>query len=122
MNSASTLHTATLEKATRNLPSISATRLVAGMQDATRTVMRQGAVVITRHEQPTMVLMSMEHYAQLKQAAEPDLDALTQQFEDMFAQMQGDRSVQAMTEAFDMTPQELGAAAVQAARQEPSAR
>lgn len=105
-----------LSRLTRSMPSVSATHLVAGMQKVTSTVMAQGAVVITRHDEPAMVLMSVDRYLKLEQAAEPNLDALTRQFDDMFAAMQGDRAAAAMADAFAMTPQQLGRAALRAAR------
>jgi PHD/YefM family antitoxin component YafN of YafNO toxin-antitoxin module len=104
-----------IERLARNLPSISATKLASGMQAVTSTVMARGAVVITRHEQPAMVLMSVERYLQMEQASEPDLEALTHRFDDMFARMQGDAAAQAMTDAFAMEPSALGDAAVAAA-------
>ena len=69
-----------IERLARNLPSISATKLASGMQAVTSTVMARGAVVITRHERPAMVLMSVERYLQMEQASEPDLEALTHRF------------------------------------------
>lgn len=104
-----------IDRFTRGLPAFSATRLVAGMQKVTSAVMAHGAVVVTRHDEPAMVLMSIDRYLALEQAAEPDLDALTQQFDDMFARMQGDQAVQAMEDAFATPPAELGKAAVRAA-------
>jgi PHD/YefM family antitoxin component YafN of YafNO toxin-antitoxin module len=104
-----------VDRFTRGLPAVSATRLVAGMQKVTSAVMTHGAVVVTRHDAPAMVLMSIDRYLALEQAAEPDLDALTQQFDDMFARMQGDEAAQAMEDAFAMSPAELGKAAVRAA-------
>ncbi len=103
-----------LERLARTLPSISATSLVTGMQKVTRTVMAEGAIVITRHDEPTMVLMSVDRYLKLEQAAAPNLDALTRQFDDMFARMQGPDSAQAMADAFAMGPEALGEAAVRA--------
>jgi hypothetical protein len=47
-----------VERLTRELPSFSATKLASGMQAVASTVMSRGAVVITRHERPSMVLMS----------------------------------------------------------------
>lgn len=105
-----------LSRLTRSMPSVSATHLVAGMQKVTSTVMAQGAVVITRHDEPAMVLMSVDRYLKLEQAAEPNLDALTRQFDDMYAAMQGERAAAAMADAFAMTPLQLGRAAVRAAR------
>jgi PHD/YefM family antitoxin component YafN of YafNO toxin-antitoxin module len=110
------------ERLTRDMSSFSSTNLVAGMQKVTNAVMSQGAVVITRHDQPTMVLMSVERYLKLEQAAEPNLDALTRRFDDMFARMQGDKAAQDMADAFAMPPDDLGKAAVKAARAAPAAR
>jgi PHD/YefM family antitoxin component YafN of YafNO toxin-antitoxin module len=121
-NTASVRPAAEIERLTRDLPSVSATRLASGMQSVTSTVMARGAVVITRHEQPSMVLMSVERYLKLEEAAEPNLEALTSRFDDMFARMQGEPAAQAMADAFAMTPAELGEAAVaQAASAAPAA-
>ena len=104
-----------LDRFTRGLPAVSATKLVAGMQKVTSAVMAHGAVVVTRHDEPAMVLMSIDRYLALELAAEPDLDALTKQFDDMFARMQGDEAAEAMERTFAMNPAELGKAAVRAA-------
>ncbi|HNR22210.1 MAG TPA: hypothetical protein PKL49_04220 [Steroidobacteraceae bacterium] len=98
------------------LPRVAATRLVEGMQKVTSTVMAHGAVVVTRHEQPSMVLMSVDRYVQLRRAAEPDLDRLTRQFDELFDRMQGPEAAQRMAEAFEMPSAQLGEAAVRAAK------
>ena len=98
------------------LPTVSATKLAEGLQSVTHTVMTQGAVVVTRHDQPTMVLMSVDRFLKLEAAAEPNLDALTQQFDEMFKRMQGPEAAARMAEAFGMTPAQLGKAAVRAAK------
>lgn len=115
MSSASLLRSEAFGRFTRGLPAVSATKLVAGMQKVTSAVMTHGAVVVTRHDEPAMVLMSIDRYLALEQAAEPDLDALTKQFDDMFTRMQGDEAAEAMESAFAMVPAELGKAAVRAA-------
>ncbi|SCK31461.1 Antitoxin Phd_YefM, type II toxin-antitoxin system [Variovorax sp. HW608] len=115
MSSPSISRPEAIDRFTRGLPAVSATKLVAGMQKVTSAVMTHGAVVVTRHDEPAMVLMSIDRYLALEQAAEPDLDALTQQFDDMFARMQGNEAAEAMESAFAMTPAELGKAAVRAA-------
>jgi PHD/YefM family antitoxin component YafN of YafNO toxin-antitoxin module len=104
------------------LLAVSATQLVSGMQKVTSAVMAHGAVVVTRHDEPAMVLMSIDRYLALEQAAEPDLDALTRQFDEVFARMQGDQAAQAMEDAFAMSPAELGKAAVRAAGGSKSAK
>jgi hypothetical protein len=105
-----------LQRLTGNLPSFSATTLVSAMQKVTSAVMTHGAVVVTRHDEPSMVLMSVNRYLQLEQAAEPNLDALTRQFDDMFAKMQGADALQGMADAFAMTPEQLGRAAIAAVK------
>lgn len=118
MSAAASARAELLEQLARELPTVSATRLVAGMQKVTSAVMAEGAVVVTRHDQPSMVLMSIDRYLKLRQAAEPDLDHLTRRFDDMFARMQEPGMTEAMEAAFDSSPQELGDAAVRAAAQE----
>lgn len=98
------------------MPRVSASQLVAGMQKVSSAVMTHGAVVITKHDEPTMVLMSMDRFLKLEQAAAPNLDALTQQFDTLFARMQGDAAAQNMADAFAMSADELADAAVQMAR------
>jgi prevent-host-death family protein len=106
---------AVLEQALADqLPSVSATQLVAGIQKVGRTVATHGAVLITKHDQPAYVLMSVERYRELQRAAEPDLGTLNAEFDALLESMQGKAA--AMGEAFAMTPDALGAAAVRAAR------
>lgn len=109
-------HTPELQRLTRDFSSVSATALANGMQKVSNDVMAKGTIVITRHDKPAMVLLSVERYLKLEQAAEPHLDALTRQFDDMLARMQGPQAAQAMDDAFAMSPQDLGKAAVRAAR------
>ena len=111
----SLLMSAVLEQAPADaMPSVSATQLVAGIQKVGRTVAAHGAVLITKHDQPAFVLMSVERYRELQRAAEPDLGALGGEFDAMLARMQdhGD----ALVDAFAMSPEALGAAAVKAAK------
>jgi len=96
------------------LPSVSATQLVAGIQKVGRAVAAHGAVLITKHEQPAYVLMSVERYRELQRAAEPDLGALGGEFDAMLARMQGQGD--AMADAFAMAPEAVAQAAVKAAR------
>lgn len=98
------------------LPSVSATQLVSGMNKVTSTVMAHGAVVVTRHEQPSMVLMSVERYLALQQAAEPDLDQLTLRFDEMYQRMQAPGAAGRMADAFAMAPDQLADAALAAAQ------
>lgn len=96
------------------LPSVSATQLVAGIQKVGRTVDAHGAVLITKHDQPAYVLMSVARYRELQRAAEPDLGALGGEFDAMLARMQGQGD--AMAQAFATAPAAIGEAAVKAAK------
>ena len=96
------------------MPSVSATQLVAGIQKVGRTVDTHGAVLITKHDQPAYVLMSVERYRELQRAAEPDLGALGGEFDAMFARMQG--QADALADAFAMASEGLGAVAAKAAK------
>lgn len=77
-----------LAQAVSGLPEFSSTRLATGIGAVTREVLRSGAAVITRHDAPVMVLLSIERYAQLEQAAAPPLDALSRRFDALYARMQ----------------------------------
>lgn len=96
------------------LPSVSATELVAGIQKVGRAVAAHGAVLITKHDQPTYVLMSVEHYREMQRAAEPDLQALGGEFDAMLARMQSQGD--ALAGAFAMPAEAIGGLAVKAAK------
>lgn len=99
-----------------SLTTVSATQLVGAIQRVTGTVLSEGAVVVTRHDEPTMVLVSVDRYLQLARASQPDLRDLTRQFDELVSHMQGPQAVANLANAFAMTPEELGAAAVRAAK------
>lgn len=106
---------AVLEQAIADqLPSVTATELVAGIQKVGRAVAAHGAVLITKHDQPAYVLMSVERYCELQRAAEPDLGALSGEFDAMFERMQAQGD--AMAAAFAMPPEAVGAVAAKAAK------
>ena len=77
-----------LARAISGLSEFSSTSLATGIGAITREVMKRGAAVITKHDEPVMVLVSIERYAELERAAAPDLDALTDRFDAMYAPMQ----------------------------------
>jgi antitoxin Phd len=73
-------------------------------------------VTITRHDSPKAVLMSMDQYHVLSNVAQNQLDSLSGEFDALLAQMQTPKSRRAMKSAFDASPEQLGRAAVAAAR------
>jgi antitoxin Phd len=74
------------------------------------------AVVITRHDRPKAVLISIEHFNALSGATETKLDTLDREFDVLLARMQTPKVRRAMRAAFAASPRQLGKAAVAAAR------
>lgn len=73
-------------------------------------------VVITRHDAPRAVLMSVARYDALTRAESAALDALTTEFDAMLARMQTPSAKTGVRRAFDASPEALGEAAVAKAR------
>ena len=84
------------------LPRFSSTRLATDIGAVTREVMREGAAVITRHDAPMMVLVSIDRYAELERASTPDLDALSGRFDALYARMQSPGVAQHTLAALDL--------------------
>jgi prevent-host-death family protein len=72
------------------------------------TAIRGGAVVITKHDTPKAVLLSMAEFEALGGSRPPDLNALSDEFDSLLARLQTPRSRKALRSAFDATPKELG--------------
>lgn len=79
-------------------------------------VIQGNAVVITRHDTPKAVLISIEHFNALSSAAETKLDALDREFDAMLERMQTPAARRGMKAAFDASGSALGQAAVAAVR------
>jgi prevent-host-death family protein len=79
-------------------------------------VLRGGAVVITKHDAPKAVLLSLDEFNALTRPAERRLDSLSADFDAMLARMQTPRARSGMQAAFGASPKALGRAAVTAAR------
>jgi antitoxin Phd len=75
-----------------------------------------GAVVITKHNAPKAVLLSYAEFEALTASATPVLDDLSERFDNLLASMQTSDAKAGVAAAFEATPEELGAAAVKAAR------
>lgn len=79
-------------------------------------VLRGGVVVITKHDAPKAVLLSLDEFQALSRAAGRRLDALSAEFDALLDRMQGRKARAAMKAAFGASPTQLGEAAVAAAR------
>ena len=79
-------------------------------------VLRGGAVVITKHDAPKAILLSVDEFNALTRTTESTLDSLSADFDAMLARMQTPRARSGMQTAFGASPKALGRAAVAAAR------
>src|ERR1051326_4139096 len=65
-------------------------------------------VIITRHDAPRAVLISMDQFTALKQAPETKLNTLSREFDQLLARMQTTKARAAVDRLFRATPEELG--------------
>ena len=79
-------------------------------------VIQGGTVVITKHNAPKAVLISMDKFNSLSRANRVKLDMLSGEFDALLARMQTPAARAGMKAAFDASPGQLGKAAVAAAR------
>lgn len=77
---------------------------------------RDGAVVITKHDAPRAILLSIEEYEAMKQTKR--LESLSAEFDATYARMQQPGMASKMAAAFNSPPRDLGATAVKAARKQ----
>jgi|SRR6185295_1168684 len=79
-------------------------------------VIRGETVVITKHNAPKAVLISIEDYESLARTPESQLNSLNKEFDELLARMQTPRAQTAMKRAYAASPRQLGKAAASAAR------
>ena len=79
-------------------------------------VLGGGRVVITKHDAPRAVVLSMADFNALTQANERTLEALGGHFDALLAGMQTPKARAGLKAAFDASPKAIGTAAVAAAR------
>ena len=73
-------------------------------------------VMITKHDTPKAVLMSIDDFNNLSQSPQSHIDSLTAAFDSVLARMQSLRARRGMDQAFHASPKRLGRAAVATAR------
>jgi hypothetical protein len=76
------------------------------------TAIRGGSVVITKHDAPKAVLLSIAEFEALGGSRQPDLNALSAEFDSLAARLQAPGVRKALKSAFEATPRELGRLAV----------
>ena len=72
--------------------------------------------MITKHDAPRAVLLSVDRFHALQQAPQINLDQLTAEFDAALARMQTPTSRTGMERAFNASAKALGKAALSAAR------
>lgn len=96
--------------------SVSASEAKSGFGRVLEMVIQGGAVVITKHDSPKAVLISVENFNALSGAAQTKLDTLSGEFDALLARMQTSKARRGMKAAFAASGKRLGKAAVAAAR------
>jgi antitoxin Phd len=96
--------------------SVSASQAKSGFGRVLDLAVQGGAVVITKHEAPKAVLLSVENFNALSQARETRLDTLSDEFDTLLARMQTATARAGMKKAFSASARQLGNAAVAVAR------
>ena len=100
------------------MPTISATELKNATADVFEQVAARRAVAITRHDKPRAVLLSIDQYEALTAPHNPPwLQQLHDEYRGLLDRMQGPEQRAAVEKLFKATPEELGEAAVWAAKQ-----
>ena len=79
-------------------------------------VIQGNVVVITKHDAPKAVLLSVDEFNALATVGDSVLASMTGEYEAMLARMQTPKARAGMKAAFNATPARLGRAAVNAAR------
>ncbi|MEK7468834.1 MAG: type II toxin-antitoxin system Phd/YefM family antitoxin [Planctomycetota bacterium] len=98
------------------MTSFPASALKNSAADVLEMVLTSGAVVITRHGKEKAVILSVEAYRRLVASRRDDLDVLRAKFGGLLARMQTPAARKGARAAFDASPDEMGKAAVKAAR------
>jgi prevent-host-death family protein len=93
-------------------PEVSASDAKNGFGRILDRVAREGGVTITRR--PVAVVIPIETYRRLAAAEAGSLETLTAEFDALLARMQTPGLGEAMQQAFEMTPEALGDAALAA--------
>lgn len=96
--------------------SVTATQAKKEFGSVLENVIRGGRVVITKHDAPKAILISIDEFDALMRAPELKLNSLSSEFDALLARMQRPGSRKAMQAAFEATPEELGRVAVATAR------
>jgi antitoxin Phd len=96
--------------------SISATEAKNQFGRILEKAIQGGRVLITKHDVPKAVLISVSDFDALSRADRVRIDTLSGEFDALLGRMQTPAARDGMKSAFDSSPKRLGKAAVAAAR------
>jgi prevent-host-death family protein len=103
-----------------DIPTVAATRVKNEFGQILEQATHNGAVAITRHDTTKAVLVSVAEFESLVSARSRTLDALSNEFDELLADMQTPKSRKGMKAAFNASPAQLGRASVKGARRKKS--
>lgn len=95
---------------------VPAARLKNHLGAVLRQALTQQVLAITRHNETYAMILSVEEYRTLLRFAPPPLKALEKEFDALVKSMQTKKARRGIDALFRATPEELGRAAVRAAR------
>jgi len=98
--------------ATSHTLTVTATEAKTRFGPLLEAAIRGESVVITKHDTPKAVLLSMAAFEALGGSRPPDLHALSDEFDTLLARLQTPGHRRALQSAFEATPKALGRLAV----------
>jgi antitoxin Phd len=99
-----------------SLTSMSATAAKNEFGRALETALRDGYVVITKHDQPKAVLVALDEFEALTRSQNPKLEALSAEFDRLLESMQSPNARSVIQSVFESSSDELGRAALEGHR------
>ncbi len=105
-----------------DISAVAATKVKNEFGAILEQTLQNGAVAITRHDTPKAVLLSLTEFESLVKERSRSLDELNGEFDALLALMQTPSSRKGVENAFTASPEQLGRAAVKAARTSRTAR
>ncbi len=99
-----------------DIPTVAATRVKNEFGQILEQATHTGAIAITRHDTTKAILLSVAEFESLVSTRSRTLDALGNEFDEMLAGMQTEKSRKGMKAAFNATPVQLRRTAVKGAR------
>lgn len=99
-----------------DISTVAATKVKNEFGSILEQTLQTGAVVITRHDSPKAVLLSLTEFESLVKERSRSLEGLNGEFDALLARMQTPSSRKGVETAFTASPDQLGRTAVTAAR------